>query len=674
MIVNRVLTYLATAAVLALVGAAQLAASPAAEPAAEAPEPQVFDPQSGATDRNTYFTVSQYEELTDNRLERFNEAPMLAAMVRAGSLPPVEQRLPEEPLVLRPLSQDKSIGSYGGVLRISRPGADYMGPASAEKQHFLSAEFDYSANIFPNLAESVEAVAEGREWIFHMRRGLRWSDGTPWSTADIMFWYEDIAGNEEFTPNTNYVLLQDTPEPIRIEAVDDITWKIVASRPYHLEENIEDLMTLPPLWPKHYLDRFHPKYQDAQKLANMVKEAGFSSWVELMETNSGIWGQERDPDKPVMTPWMVTQPPPAKTHIYQRNPYFHAVDIAGNQLPYIDYVHVEQVADVETAKLRIIAGDDDFFSMRQLDFFPLVKQEERRGRIRVTRWKHSTTAVNDLEFNLTIADPVLRSIFRDKDFRFGVSHAINREAINELIFNGMLQPQQPGWSKNVPYYNERLNTTAIEFDPQKAGELLDAAGLDKRTSDGWRLRPDGKRFELNIVGMLPWGTTRVAEILVDQLRDAGIFANYRDLDWGIGNEMIEANQIESFLMSGTWWTEEGAYLGMNAVGVPVGVSPWAPLWNDWFHSQGARGEEPIPEVKQSIDAYWAFRQEMDPEQRKQHMQIITDNAADNLWVVGILSPGGFVVAYNAKLMNVPTDFRAHNRGDNGRPATWFFGE
>jgi hypothetical protein len=65
---------------------------------------------------------------------------------------------------------------------------------------------------------------------------------------------------------------------------------------------------------------------------------------------------------------------------------------------------------------------------------------------------------------------------------------------------------------------------------------------------------------------------------------------------------------------------------------------------------------------------------MDPEQRKQHMQIITDNAADNLWVVGILSPGGFVVAYNAKLMNVPTDFRAHNRGDNGRPATWFFGE
>ena len=238
--------FLVLAAVAAGASGGTEAAAPTAAPEAAAPAAEF-----AGLDRDTYATVAEFERLTGRTIAQYHESPMLAALVAEGKLPPVEERLPEQPLVQLPFSTDKRIGKYGGTLQLNS-WTPYMGPTGAEKQHFISAEKEYTQNIFPNLAESFESADGGKTWVITMRRGLKWSDGTPWSSDDVMFWYDDVANNKEFQPQTNYVLLTGGA-PLVFEKVDDITWKIVADAPYHLEENVEDLMTLPPLYPKAYL-------------------------------------------------------------------------------------------------------------------------------------------------------------------------------------------------------------------------------------------------------------------------------------------------------------------------------------------------------------------------------------------------------------------------------------
>ena len=119
---------------------------------------------------------------------------MLADMVEAGTLPPVDERLPKNPLVVEPLEQ---VGKYSDVDHIcntspyvdSRLGCD----------PFVCYARDAST-IEPNLAEKWEVSDDGKEFTFYLREGVRWSDGEPFTADDIMFWYEDILLNTEMTP------------------------------------------------------------------------------------------------------------------------------------------------------------------------------------------------------------------------------------------------------------------------------------------------------------------------------------------------------------------------------------------------------------------------------------------------------------------------------------------
>lgn len=658
-------------AAFVILSAVTLGAAAAAETGAAETEMMESDAVFEGLDRNTYVTVSEFETLTGRTMAQYGEAPMLAAMVAAGTLPPVEQRLPDEPLVVLPLSEVKRIGTYGGILRMST-GTGYQEPAQTTQSRFLSAEYEYSQNVFPHLAQSWEMKDGGATWVLHMRKGLKWSDGTPWSTDDIMFFYEDLMQNKEFQPTpAGYMFIASGGRPIVMERIDELTWQLVADAPFHLKENTEGLLARSPLHPKHYLEAFHPKYQDKATLDRMVNEGGFTSWTELMWFQIDMFNQSRQVDKPVLTPWKVVQPLPAKTVIYERNPYFHHVDVAGNQLPYMDRVHMEQTADREVDKLRALAGEDDFYATQRLEVFPLVKAAEQEGTLKVVRWPHSQMNTADIEFNMTSSDPVLRQIFQNRDFRFGVSHALNREAMNELLYNGMLEPQQVCESVRSPYHNERLCKTAIEFDQAKANRLLDAAGLDKRDADGWRMRPDGARLELNMITFVPWKLDQHGEMVVDDLKNVGLFTTLRTIEWGHGQELRSANEIDVFLMGYTWWGNEGAPAASDQLGIPSPVSFWSHLWKEWLYSNGEKGERPPPELMKSWNAFGVLQSTYDEEERKRQWKIITDNAADQLWVIGTLSAGGYVITHVPELRNVPTDFRMHNRGQSGRFWIWF---
>src|SRR5512138_787428 len=146
---------------------------------------------------------------------KYKEAPMLADLVKGGKLPPVDQRLPPAPLVVKP--QD-AVGKYGGEWRtgtIERNGNDLLRNIGYEQLFRYSPDYK---TVLMNCAEAVKASDDGKEYTITLRKGLKWSDGTPLTSDDVVFWYEDVIINKEVTPTP--------PKPLYvITKVDDLTFK-----------------------------------------------------------------------------------------------------------------------------------------------------------------------------------------------------------------------------------------------------------------------------------------------------------------------------------------------------------------------------------------------------------------------------------------------------------------
>src|SRR5258706_9791640 len=135
----------------------------------------------------------------------FKEAPQLAELVKAGKLPPVAERIGQDPLVIKPL---KEIGKYGGALR-----AGFTGPADfwngfrccSGPDHLMF--WDYTGDkAVPNLAKGLEMQDGGNAWLVHLRRGMKWSDGKPFTADDFVFWFQDIYGNKDLVPTATAVM------------------------------------------------------------------------------------------------------------------------------------------------------------------------------------------------------------------------------------------------------------------------------------------------------------------------------------------------------------------------------------------------------------------------------------------------------------------------------------
>ncbi|MBC7319283.1 ABC transporter substrate-binding protein, partial [bacterium] len=146
-----------------------------------------------------YNSPAEYEKVTGKKITRFNEAPMLAELVKQGKLPPVTKRLPSEPLVIEPTEE---IGQYGGTVRIihTNPqnfedGVNIMG-----KESILAFDPKDGATILPNLAKSWIFSKDGKTLILELRKGIKWSDGQPFTADDIEFWWKDVILNNDLTP------------------------------------------------------------------------------------------------------------------------------------------------------------------------------------------------------------------------------------------------------------------------------------------------------------------------------------------------------------------------------------------------------------------------------------------------------------------------------------------
>ena len=435
--------------------------------------------------------VVEVQKIVEKEVEvvrsNLGEAPDLAAAVSAGTLPPVWERIPSQPMII-PTLQD-GIGQYGGVVR-----RFYLGPADGCNFFRLSraslARFSQDGLSFvPSIARGWEVNDDGTEWTFFLREGMKWSDGDDFNADDFVYQYEDVIMNQDLTP-TSPPFLRIGNEVGSIHKVDDTTVVFKFPVPNYLfleivaqaDEACYGSSKNVPWAPSHYMQQFHPKYNpDAEANAEAAEYTGWAAYYDA-QTQYNL-----NPDKPTIAPWKFTNPLGDQVVMSERNPYFWAVDPAGNQLPYLDGIQLTlSEGGTEVGTLMAVQGDIDMQGRHiQLDQYTTLKQGEDAGGYTVRTWP--TFAGSDVAFffNMSLPGPTGEAI-RTKEFRQALSLAIDRKAIQEIQFLGLGTIRQGVPGPAHPHYpGDDIAQLRTEYDPEAANALLDSV-FPEKDSEGFR--------------------------------------------------------------------------------------------------------------------------------------------------------------------------------------------
>jgi len=605
---------------------------------------------------------------------KYNEAPMLRTKVAAGELPPVEERLPKVPLVLSPEwnefpqgNVDLEIGQYGGTMRMADMRVDCNPDTFWNEPPLITpginvTEGAAAGKLRGNVFQGAEISEDKKVFTFHMREGLKWSDGMPVTTEDVLFKYEDILMNEELTAVFPKEFTAGG-EPMKLEIIDDYTFRIRFAEPYPLFlyflgtrwVNYDILMA-----PKHYMSQFHIRYTPLEQLKPLLEKGGFGEeeWWNLfwkMYKSYSASQYEETIDFPTLWPWRFVGEPAAGIYLFERNPYYFKVDAAGNQLPYIDKVKNTWVAEREMAVMKAVAGEIDYQSARSgpMDY-PLFKENEEKGDYRVVNLPQHVTPY-DVYLNLTYPDPVWREVVRDVRFRKALDMGINREEINEIVQCGL--GNLPSKVKTYPY------------DPAKANQLLDEMGLDKRDAEGWRLGPDGKRFVIPFeFSRVQRGQEKVVELVTEYWKSLGIMTTMKIIDLALYWDRKSANDLKAFSEWNAlnYWecTPLAWFLAPSFI-----LGDCGPLWGQWWSTDGEKGEEPPLEVKKYLELYKKITMSESAEEVKKRIdetrQLISDNA---FWFTLVESV--YPTIFNKNLGNTPS--RGYGIESNSGAELYFF--
>ena len=587
------------------------------------------------------------------------EAPMLKAMVDAGSLPALSDRLPKNPMVVTPLHD---VGQYGGTWRSTIVGGGSLSMLFRYQAYEPLVRYNPEwTGVIPNVAEKVTANDTATEFTFKLREGHKWSDGHPYTTEDVMFWYEDVFSNKDLeVTNQDHLIVGD--DRAVFTKIDDYSFKVSF-------KNSNGLFLLLLAWadsdqttrfPKHYLSQFLPKYnKDADKLA---ADAGLSGWVQLFQKKSGAALEDdffTNSEIPVLHPWKMKVAPGESTEhaIAERNAYYFKVDTVGNQLPYLDTIDYVLVADAQVLLLKCLQGEIDLLD--QYIGTPTNKSVLFDGKTKGDYGFYTTLSTQPNEmaicFNMTHPDKVKAELYSSKDFRAGISHAIDRQALIDSVFVGVGSPSQPAIAEGDPFYNERLAKQFTEFDLAKANEFLDKVA-PKKDADGFRLDSAGRRisivFEqdqnrLEMVDMM--------QLMMPMLKEAGIDGQLKLIDRSLWEVRIRQNMDYDATTN-----RFGGGIGLAAILDPRYFVPYsdnafyAMGWQIWYNDKtAANAVEPPQQVQDALKLYDVMKSTVDDQERSDAFKQILEIAADQFYCVGIKVPNDAYGIVKNDFHNVP---------------------
>jgi len=509
--------------------------------------------------------------------------------------------------------------------------------------------WDYTGyKVVPNIARGWELSDGGRTTTISLRRGMKWSDGHAFTADDFLFWYEDIYKNKELNP-TPSLFLSINGKPGEVEKVDTYTVRFRFADPYPIFP--EMLAGATPIGgghslrgregmggyaPAHYLKQFLPKFSSEEAVTKKAKDFGFDSWVSLLQ-NRYSWALNNE--LPVMTPWKTVSPINTPTWSMERNPYFWAVDTAGNQLPYIDRITMTLAENTEVANLRAIAGEYDIQERHMgLAKLPVFLENAKKGNYTV----HLDPALNGSDATIHIGnsyegDPEIAKLLKNKDFRHALSLGIDRDQLNEAFWLGVGTPGSIAPAPDTIYSpGPEWNKKYATLDLKQANELLDKVGLTKKDGEGYRMRTDGKgrlRLELVTVGgqFVPY--TPVGEMIKQQWRKIGIDLDVKELERNLAFTRDNGNENQMIT-----WANDGSemiYLfPRHALPVDAAEAHMGMAYAKWYASRGTAGKK--PEDPEMLRAFDLFREAFgaSEENRVKNAKEIWRIAVEQMWSIG----------------------------------------
>ncbi len=581
----------------------------------------------------------------------FNENPMFAEKVKNGELPPVEERLPEEPLVVTPYD---GIGTYGGTLRGISISYESGTSEIMTWRHVNMIRYSEDLQtIVPDVAREWKWNDDYTEITFTLRKGHRWSDGAPFTADDVVFWMDDIILNKEIHKVT---LSPWGSVGASVEKIDDVTVKFKFDKPftgllYYLAGTGSYFA---PWAPEHFLQQYHIKYNPSAN-EEAIKN-GFDDWVQQFGC---YWNKWKDAivsspygmKVPTLESHILFKEPTTQRRVFVANPYYFKVDTAGNQLPYIDY-HEERFLEKQLWPLEIMNGNVDQKSQNMpLNIYPVLKENEKKG-------DYTLQLPPGLDgpafiFNMTDKDPVLRKIYGDVRFRCAMSLAINRDEVNETFFLGLGTPRQ-ALPQNVPYVTEKDEKFMTEYDPEHANKLLDEMGL-KKGPDGIRMRSDGKPLTILWEYTLQYVWSPEFPALISEYWKAvGVNVLLKEVNTQLCRDKQKSNTLD---ITNEWAPPyESVMIATPCEFLPPYSSNWSIMgtpWMDWKDSGGTSGEEPPSWVKRLWEIADEFKTVVPSSERYMELgkEIIAINL-QNLVVIGTLGKIPLITVVSNRLGNV----------------------
>ena len=639
------------------------------------------------------------------------EAPMLAELVAAGTLPSLENRLPVAgDVYVETEYSPAETPTYGGTIRTYENGIWYCGPITEEPLFRLLDDGTVEANV----AKSYDLSADGLTYTIHLREGMKWSDGEPFTAEDCVYYYNyvlvtKVGEDGKVTSNTtktyNWYMSVDPADgktkPAQVRLVDATTFTITLYSP---KPTMLQAIAIDNKWmfcPKHWykdvmaVDMETPHWSgetdltkiggnglvtvtEDQAIANAAaknERFTFADYHSLCDQIGYRYWQYAD--RPTIRPWVLVSEKTDNTQKWVRNAYYWKVDKDGRQLPYIDNFEFVKM-DAGLWAQELIAGNIDLTAFGSSDF-PTYKSAEATGNFKVGVNIAPNWTVFSLELNQTYKDPQYAQLFANIDFRHALSIAANREEINEIVYNGMAQPSQAAAPKGSGEYIDGATEKWTEYDPEAANKLLDGIAeiSTERNADGYRTfvggANAGKAVTLEIEGdaQNASGSQAIA-LLAKYFQAVGIqVVEVSNTDNNARNEKLYIGDV-AMASAGQSSSVFSAMLRPDYLAANRNNVCWLGLYG--MEHKNCITPEPGTPIAEIVDATKAMVAAATLEELQAATQRILQSHYENTWIIGYIA--------DAQTFSAVTN-RVHNYRDgfvycdelrffgNTRPFTWF---
>jgi peptide/nickel transport system substrate-binding protein len=348
---------------------------------------------------------------------------------------------------------------------------------------------------------------------------------------------------------------------------------------------------------------------------------------------------------------MVSNDTPDTVYL-ERNPYFWMVDPEGNQLPYVDEMTQDRIADIEMYNAKIVAGEVDFAGFNtNIQNYSAYQDAAEKGGYRILLWKSAKGGEVWYQVNLAANDPVKREVFQDDRFRQALSLAINRDEINDVIYFGRATPRQMTVLPTSRYFKQEYADAFADYDPDRANELLDEMGLQWDADEVNRLQPDGQPLIINwslYESETPKGP--ITELVKEYWAAVGVEINYKSVARQLLNTQIHSNEYEMVSWHGDAVSDVLLATTQSDKWLVGGnwSNGWAWMWKLWATSGGEDGEEPPQWFKDLWDTKREFERSYDAELIHQVLR----NQAERCLTIGTVGNAPHPLIVNNKLRNV----------------------